>query len=244
MAEAIDMEAAQGRLEAKRRELGIRPPTHMRRIGSVCVDSAKHSLPDSPVPAGPPVRREGRGFWGRAAELSRLMRQAGVMPEHAAATLADFPAPIVEDLRAAWDGRGVLLTGRVGGGKTHLAAALVRRHVLAGVSVQFVLARDLFMLIRDTYRDNAERTELHVLREFSGIDLLVIDDLGKEGSITPQVLSVLHVILSKRIGHDLRTVITTNLSLREIGAEYDPAIESRLATFGVVVLDGADRRRA
>lgn len=246
MADAIDLKAAQARLDERREALGIRRPTHTPRIGSACVSSALSSLPEQPPAEAkhePSPVAISRAFWSRAARLEGLMLAAGAMLEHADASQADFPAEVTEALRAVWDRPGVLITGQVGRGKTHLAAALVRRHVLGGATVRMLVARELFMAIRDTYRENAERTELQVLRELTELDCLVVDDLAREGAMTPQVLSVLHLVLSKRIGNRKRTIVTTNLSLAQIEQHYDAAIASRLGTFGVVVLDGADRRR-
>lgn len=244
MADPIDLAAAQQRLEVRRQTLGIPTPIPTPTIAS----ARRLAAPPSPPSRRPaPRSREpdpAAVFWARAARLPQLMAAAGVMPEHADGAQADFPPEVTEDLRAGWDQPGMLITGRIGTGKTRLAAAIVRRFVLGGVAVKFLLARELFMAIRDTYREHAERTELEVYRELSGIDCLVIDDLGREGSLTPQVLSVLHAILSQRIGHGRRTIITTNLSLADIGRAYDPAIASRLGLFGCMVLDGNDRRRA
>ncbi|MDX2165697.1 MAG: hypothetical protein SF182_01480 [Deltaproteobacteria bacterium] len=97
--------------------------------------------------------------------------------------------------------------------------------------------------MRDTYQDGAAASELEVLTALKTADVLVLDDLGREGRVSEQVQSLLHAILDERIRRRLLTFITTNLQGRDIAARYDGAIASRLALFDHLVIRGEDRRQ-
>jgi hypothetical protein len=189
-------------------------------------------------------------FWRRAKRIVSLMADAGVWPEHADGMLSDFQRPAQHDLttlffesQAGGKARGLLVTGTPGTGKTRYGAAAVRLWLLAGATAQIILARDLFRQIWSTYRDDSKRSEEAVIHDFTSVDLLVIDDLHREGRATEAVGSALHEILSTRLGFFRPTIITTNLTRDEIGARYGDSLSSRMGALIPVVIDGKDRRR-
>lgn len=180
----------------------------------------------------------------RAYNASALLRAAGVMPEHLDAKLGDFDATIASDAR--WPiGLGLVINGKWGRGKTHLAAAVARNAIVAGESVVWGMSREILRRIRDTYNAGATETESKVIAHLCDAGLLVIDDLGpdREGRATEHVLGILHEVLSKRIGFGRPTVITTNLPTAGIEETYGGAIMSRLRLMRTVTLIGPDWRQ-
>jgi DNA replication protein DnaC len=107
--------------------------------------------------------------------------------------------------------RGLLFYGDIGVGKTHLAVALlkelVRRKGARGV---FYETRDLLKLVRDTYNNQVETTELDVLRPVLDADVLVLDDLGAEKK-SQWVEETLGLVVNTRYSERLTTIFTTNL---------------------------------
>ena len=187
------------------------------------------------------------------------LERYGVLREHRGARLADFPAVALTVQR--WlDGEAtsartscLLVNGPVGTGKSHLAAAVLsdvaRRETLGQTAAprayepehaRFMLAR---RLLTDLWHEGADGGS-HAMRVLGGLPWLVIDDLGHEGRVSEGSLGAFHELLSIRCGNFERTIVTTNLSLDEIAASYDPSIASRLGAWTQIVLTGPDRRRA
>ena len=107
--------------------------------------------------------------------------------------------------------RGLLLHGDHGVGKTHLAVALLKDVIrLKGARGLFYETRDLLKLVRDTYTNQSDATELEVLRPVFEAELLVLDDVGSEKK-SEWVEETLGLVINTRYSERRVTVITTNL---------------------------------
>jgi DNA replication protein DnaC len=136
---------------------------------------------------------------------------------------------------------GLLLTGRVGTGKTHLAVAIVRWAVEGNRSVRFCRACDLFSELRESYRDGGGKSEADVMRGFYAPYWLVLDDVGSGSFSDHERRSILDVV-DHRMNHMRPTIVTTNLTLEQLGRRLDDRIASRLSSFRALALAGKDRR--
>ncbi len=128
-------------------------------------------------------------------------------------------------------GKGLLLIGPVGTGKTHLAAAITKTLIDKLYTVYFGNITDIMSRIKNTYAKDAEIDESEIIRMMTErVDLLVIDDLGKEDE-TPNTMRVLYQIINKLYENEKPVVITTNFNssvlARKLG-ERGPAIVSRI----------------
>lgn len=182
----------------------------------------------------------------RIANLPDHLRASGFLREHATAKLADF-AELIRARAIAWldgpdDRAGLLIKGPVGTGKTRLAAALAGKFLIDGASVMGASCGDLFGRIRATFRDNSAETEEQLVESLKSVGLLVVDDLGTEGT-SSYVVQTLHRVISARNGDWQPTIVTTNLKLEEIRATYGERIASRVECWEQIVVDGADRRK-
>jgi DNA replication protein DnaC len=107
--------------------------------------------------------------------------------------------------------RGLLFYGDAGVGKTHLAVALMKEAIVRkGARAVFYEVRELLKLVRDTYGNSTEMSELDVLRPVLEADLLVLDDLGAEKK-SEWVDETLGLVINTRYSERRLTVLTTNL---------------------------------
>ena len=108
--------------------------------------------------------------------------------------------------------KGLLFHGDNGVGKTHLAVALMKEAIRRkGARAIFFETRDLLKLVRDTYNNQVEATELEVLRPVLEAELLVLDDIGAEKK-SEWVEETLGLIVNTRYSERRITVFTTNLT--------------------------------
>ena len=110
--------------------------------------------------------------------------------------------------------KGLFITGAYGVGKTYLASCIANKIIKNGKSVIFGTLIQLLDFIRDSYSDS-EVSDKDYLNLYSSVDLLVIDDLGKEKP-TEWVLEKLFLIVNNRYNNYLPIVITTNYNRNQL----------------------------
>jgi DNA replication protein DnaC len=107
-------------------------------------------------------------------------------------------------------GEGLYIEGTNGTGKTHLAAAIALQLIHEGIPVICKTSIDLLDDIKKAFDDN-QVSEYEVLKVYKQVDLLIIDDLGKE-QCTDWSMSTLYSILNDRYEDMKPTIITTNFN--------------------------------
>ena len=119
----------------------------------------------------------------------------------------------------------LILVGMYGTGKTHLARAIVHEHKRRLRPTHMAFVPSLLQELRDSYE---AKDHQQVLARFQGDSLVVLDDIGDTGNITPWVKEQILIILNKRYESGQPTVITTNNTMNQIGDLYGGRIASRM----------------
>ena len=134
------------------------------------------------------------------------------------------------------NGTSLVLCGRPGTGKTHIASALVINLVKAGISCKYSSSFKIMSRIKSTYdKNNARETESHVIQELAECELLVIDEVGVQfGSETEKIL--FYQIINGRYDNILPTVLISNLTAEELKKFIGERCFDRLREGGGAVL--------
>jgi DNA replication protein DnaC len=168
----------------------------------------------------------------------------------------------VDGYPATTGGRGLLLTGSIGVGKTHLAVGILQALIVEkGVHGFFCDYRELLKEIQHSYNPQVATTEMEILQPVFDAEVLVLDELGASKP-TDWVWDTVALILNTRYNDKRTTIITTNYAdlapgssngttaasraLRDetLGDRIGERMRSRLAEMCVVVeMRGEDFRR-
>ena len=119
-------------------------------------------------------------------------------------------------------GKGLILYGNVGVGKTYAAACVANELVDHGREVHMT---DFSRIINTLW--GLKEGKQKYLDGLQSYDLLIIDDLGTE-MVTPMSLSALYTLLNTRLINGRKIIISTNCSDEELQRRYTPQICSRL----------------
>jgi DNA replication protein DnaC len=107
-------------------------------------------------------------------------------------------------------GKGLILVGTAGLGKTHLAVGVLQRLVRErGARGLFCDYRELLKNIQNSYNAQVNTTELELLKPVFAAEVLVLDDLGAQKP-NEWVWDTVALILNTRYNDRLTTIITTN----------------------------------
>jgi DNA replication protein DnaC len=130
-------------------------------------------------------------------------------------------------------GTGLLLTGSIGVGKTHLAVGILQALVAErGATGLFYDYRDLLKQIQNSYNAQVRETELQILAPVFEAEVLVLDELGASKP-TDWVWDTVAHILNTRYNDRRTTIITTNYSnAGPLGAETGARASMREETLG------------
>ena len=136
----------------------------------------------------------------------------------------------------------LLFTGSTGVGKTFLTNCIAKELIDSGHSVIYLSAGDLFEVFsRNKFDYDTPEDMRDTYRYILDCDLLIIDDLGTElnNSFTS---SQLFYCINERMKMSRSTIISTNLSLKQLRDSYTDRVTSRIMRYRIIPLYGRDIR--
>jgi DNA replication protein DnaC len=138
--------------------------------------------------------------------------------------------------------KGLLIIGKIGTGKTHLAVGIMKELILTrGISCLFYDYRELLKEIQNSYNSTVQTTELDVLRPVFETDVLVLDELGAVKP-TEWVWDTVSLILNTRYNDNRTTIITTNFDDEPAAGATNSLSPARAASRGETLGDRIGER--
>ncbi|MCR5637882.1 MAG: ATP-binding protein [Lachnospiraceae bacterium] len=137
--------------------------------------------------------------------------------------------------------QNIFFYGTVGTGKTFLSICIAKELLDRGNTVLYFSAVGLFdALSQNTFSYGKADEKKVLIDDLYNCDLLIIDDLGTERT-NSFVSSELFSCLNERDIRKKSTIITTNLSIKDIKSTYSDRIFSRLLNNYLVMVMTSER---
>lgn len=140
--------------------------------------------------------------------------------------------------------KNLLFTGKTGLGKTFLSSCIANELLKQGKTVLYQTASVMLDTIID-YRFGKSNSSKDIYDHLLNVDLLIIDDLGTEGTNQMKLVELFNILNSRLLNSRkvTKTIISTNLSLQSLFETYDERIVSRLVgNYDICYFFGEDIR--
>lgn len=121
----------------------------------------------------------------------------------------------------------LVILGKTGVGKTYLSECVLNEAINNRVFSIFTTAFNMNNSFLDYHTSNYLNKQ-DILSPYLTCDLLIIDDLGSEIMFDNLTKEYLYLILDTRQRNNLKTLISSNLTLEQLQSHYDDRVFSRL----------------
>lgn len=130
--------------------------------------------------------------------------------EKVLAACKNFAASVDENVRA---GKGLLLIGTPGTGKTHLGCSILSEAIREGKTALFTTVSKMLSKIKSTWVTGSTQSQAQVIRSLTGVDILVLDEIGTYRTITQKEKDLLFEIINERYEQMRSTIFISNLNI-------------------------------
>lgn len=138
--------------------------------------------------------------------------------------------------------RNLIMVGRTGTGKTHLACAVARNVLESRKYARYITSEDMADEIAKAWKitDDSEANAIH---RFTDYDLLILDEYGLHDRHENR-LQLVHKVLYSRYDEGKATMLISNLTLDELQKDLGDRLWSRFQHDGLTLVEcnWADQR--
>lgn len=125
---------------------------------------------------------------------------------------------LVKNLTKGIISKGLLIYGPVGSGKSFLLGCIANEAIFQGLEVRYIVYSDLLEDLRHTF-NKKDMSSKEIIEATQNVPLLLIDDLGTEGS-SEFTANTLYSIIDYRYREEKPLVITTNLAIDDLEDKF------------------------
>lgn len=124
-------------------------------------------------------------------------------------------------------GRCMMLCGKTGTGKTHLACSIANHILQQGNTALFMGVLEAVRSVKQTFNQNSEITEQEAIDWFLNPDLLILDEVGVQFGTDTEKL-ILFEIINKRYEEMKPSILLSNLTPKELNAFVGDRVMDRM----------------
>lgn len=182
----------------------------------------------------------------KTLKIAGLFNRCGIPARFADRTLAGYRADSTGQARALrianryvesfadTDGASLVLAGKPGTGKTHIACGIARALMEQGRSALFMTVLQALRHIKDTYRRDSDKSEADAIADLLQPDLLILDEIGAQlGSEHEKML--MFEVINERYQQCRSTILISNLNADELTEFLGDRVMDRFREAGAVV---------
>ncbi len=166
-----------------------------------------------------------------ADKINEDLYSSNISPKDNIKNIKNIALNFIDNFESANE-KNLLFLGNTGLGKTFLSNCIANELLKKGKTVLYQTAPVMLDTIID-YRFNKNNTS-SIYENILDVDLLIIDDLGTECMNSmkfSELFNVINTRLLNQNNHITKTIISTNLNLKELSEKYDERIFSRFVGY-------------